>query len=147
MDIFLIICGLSLFLLQALDFIEKNKSDFGIKRVKHLPVSGAFHTKLMKSATKPLEQALNDVKLELPIVPVHSNVNGYKYKQIHVIKKMLVRQVVEPVKWEQTMHVLYQRKQDEHFPLTFELGPGRQLGTILKMVNKKAHNSHKSIAV
>ncbi len=133
--------------MQALEFIDKNKADFGIKRVKHLPVSGAFHTQLMKSATKPLEHALQHVNLELPIVPVHSNVNGFKYKEIHVIKRMLARQVFSPVKWEQTMHVLYERKQHEHFPRTYELGPGKQLGSILKMVNMKAHNSYKNIDV
>ena len=58
---------------QALDFIEHNKSDFGIRRTKRLPVSGAFHTDLMKPAVQIFREALKDVAVERPRVPVFSN--------------------------------------------------------------------------
>lgn len=47
-------------------------------------------------------------------------------------------QIIKPVKWEQTLHILYERSQGERFPRTFECGPGRGLTTILKQVNAKA---------
>uniref|UniRef100_T1GR44 Uncharacterized protein n=1 Tax=Megaselia scalaris TaxID=36166 RepID=T1GR44_MEGSC len=36
---------------------------------------------------------------------------------------------------------MYERKQGENFPRTFECGPGKSLNTILKQVNAKAHSS------
>lgn len=59
--------------MQALDFIEHNKNDFGIRRTKRLPVSGAFHTDLMKPAVHLFKEALKDVTVERPRVPVFSN--------------------------------------------------------------------------
>lgn len=47
-------------------------------------------------------------------------------------------QIVQPVKWEQMIHEIYQRKSEEYYPRTFECGPGRGLTTILKQVNAKA---------
>lgn len=45
---------------------------------------------------------------------------------------------MKPVKWEQLLHVIYERSQDEYFPKTFECGPGQSLKVILKHVNAKA---------
>lgn len=42
------------------------------------------------------------------------------------------------MKWEQLLHVTYERPPGEHFPRTFEVGPGTSLKTILKQVNLKA---------
>ena len=56
-------------------------------------------------------------------------------------------QIYKPVKWEQLMHTLYQRKGDMPFPNTYEVGPGKQLGTILRMVNNKAYASYQAVEV
>ena len=45
------------------------------------------------------------------------------------------------------MHTLYQRKGDMPFPNTYEVGPGKQLGTILRMVNNKAYASYQAVEV
>lgn len=63
------------------------------------------------------------------------------------VRKQLLEQMYHPVQWEQLMHILYQRDQGQDFPITYEVGPGMQLGTILKMVNRKAHSSYKAISV
>ena len=57
----------------ALKFIEENKSDFKIRRVAMLPVSGAFHTPLMVPALDPFEVALSNTKVHNPRVPIYSN--------------------------------------------------------------------------
>ena len=57
----------------ALNFIEENKSDFKIRRVAKLPVSGAFHTPLMLPALEAFQVALNNTKVQDPRVPVYSN--------------------------------------------------------------------------
>ena len=133
--------------MQALEFIEKNASEFGINRTQYLPVSGPFHCHLMKSAAENLTKALSNIQLESPIIPVHSNVNSFKYGSPKNMQKLLIQQIYKPVLWEQTLHVLYARPQGEEFPYTFEAGPGRQLGAILRMVNVKAFKQYKNVDV
>ncbi|XP_068208100.1 LOW QUALITY PROTEIN: probable malonyl-CoA-acyl carrier protein transacylase, mitochondrial [Palaemon carinicauda] len=67
---------------EALSFIDKNKSDFRLKRLKRLPVSGAFHTDLMRPAADAVRKALDKMQLDSPIIPVHSNIDGKKYRNI-----------------------------------------------------------------
>ncbi|CAJ0964018.1 unnamed protein product, partial [Ranitomeya imitator] len=45
------------------------------------------------------------------------------------------------------MHAIYERKQGTNFPRTFEMGPGVQLGSMLRICNLKAWRSYKSIDV
>lgn len=126
---------------EALDFIEKNAKEFNIKRTKRLPVSGAFHSALMEPALEAFKKAIRKCKIEDPLIPVHSNVDGMPYRNAEHVRKQLPKQMVKPVKWEQLLHILYERKQGEHFPRTFEVGPGRGLKTIIKQVNAKAWDS------
>ena len=57
----------------ALKFIEENKSDFKIRKVSKIPVSGAFHTPLMEPAVEPFRVALSNTKVQDPRVPLYSN--------------------------------------------------------------------------
>jgi [acyl-carrier-protein] S-malonyltransferase len=126
---------------EALSFIEKNKDLFKLRRIKRLPVSGAFHTKLMESAVEPFRKALKKIEIQDPIISVHSCIDGKVYKNASHIVSQLPKQIVKPVKWEQLLHIVYERKQTEHFPKTFECGPGDSLMSILKQVNMKAWHS------
>lgn len=112
-----------------------------------LPVSGGFHTRLMEPALEPLTQVLKSVGVKKPLVSVHSNVDGKRYMHPKHIQKLLVQQVVSPVKWEQTMHAIYERKKGVEFPKTFEVGPGKQLGAILKSCNLQAWKSYQNVEV
>ncbi|KAM4678437.1 malonyl-CoA-acyl carrier protein transacylase, mitochondrial [Discoglossus pictus] len=133
--------------LEALKFLQTNRRKYKFVRTKMLPVSGAFHTKLMEPATEPLEKVLKSISLKQPYVPVYCNIDGKRYKNPSVIHQLLVKQVVSPVKWEQTMHSVYERKKGTDFPQTLEVGPGQQLGTILKACNLKAWKYYRNIDV
>ncbi|XP_055993495.1 malonyl-CoA-acyl carrier protein transacylase, mitochondrial [Sorex fumeus] len=133
--------------LEALRFLQKNSARFHFRRAKLLPVSGAFHTRLMEPAQEPLARALRDVRVRKPLVAVHANVSGHRYADPKHIPRLLVQQVVAPVKWEQTMHIIYERKKGTPFPRTFEVGPGRQLGSILRSCNMQAWKSYSSVDV
>lgn len=130
---------------EAIEFLEKNSSEFKLKKVRRLPVCGAFHTDLMLPAVQPFKRALMKLKISDPVISVYSNVDGKKYRNADHIKKQLPKQIVKPVKWEQLLHVVYERNPDDYFPRTFECGPGKSLKTILKQVNAKAWNSCFSI--
>ncbi|KAI9559516.1 hypothetical protein GHT06_013513 [Daphnia sinensis] len=131
--------------IEALNFIEKNAARYEFRRLKRLPVSGAFHTNLMEPAANVLSKALKKIPIQQPIIAVHSNIDGKRYRNSDHIVRSLPQQIVKPVCWEQTMHILYERNPDQHYPLTFECGPGSSLKSILRMVNAKA--AHKCTPV
>ncbi|KAM4881740.1 malonyl-CoA-acyl carrier protein transacylase, mitochondrial [Thomomys bottae] len=133
--------------LQALQFLQKNSSKFHFRRARMLPVSGAFHTRLMEPAVAPLTHVLKTIDMKKPLVPVYSNVSGNRYGHPKHIQKLLGQQVVSPVKWEQTMHNIYQRRKGVTFPSTFEVGPGTQLGSILRSCNLQAWRSYSHVDV
>lgn len=123
---------------EALKYLEQNKDLYKLRRVRRLPVSGAFHTSLMAPAVEVFRKALKRVPIEPPIIHVHSNVDGERYRNVEQIIKQLPKQIVKPVRWEQMLHILYERQQGIDFPRTFECGPGKGLTAILKQVNAKA---------
>lgn len=127
--------------LEALNFLEKNVKQYKLRKVKRLPVSGAFHTSVMESAVEPFIEALKKVRVDNPLISVHSNIDGKIYKNADHIKKLLPKQIVRPVKWEQLLHIIYERPQGDNFPRTFEVSPGKTLTTILKQVNARAWDS------
>lgn len=129
---------------EALRYIEQNIEKFKLKKIKKIPAYGAFHSSLMNSAVEPFAQALQKIRIEEPIIGVYSNVNGQRYHSPTHILQQLPQQIVKPVKWEQTMHVFYDRQNDVKYPRTFICGPGDALRTILNKVNVTAHStSHK----
>jgi malonyl CoA-acyl carrier protein transacylase len=81
---------------------------------QRIPVSGAFHTSLMEEAGQKLYRALkkeNFVTFEKPHLNVFSNYSGGLYKKKPAeMKKLLIKQVSEPVKWEQIQQGLFHRK-------------------------------------
>ncbi|XP_043565348.1 malonyl-CoA-acyl carrier protein transacylase, mitochondrial [Chiloscyllium plagiosum] len=133
--------------LQALKYLQQNCRKFHFLRTKLLPVSGAFHTRLMTSATQPLHDILKGINIEKPLISIYSNVDAKKYVNSKHIRQLLVKQLVMPVKWEQTMHAMYEREQGIDFPDTYEVGPGTQLGTMLKNCNLKAWRFYRHVDV
>jgi [acyl-carrier-protein] S-malonyltransferase len=102
-------------------------------RAIRLSVAGAFHTVLMKPADEALAEALGRVTLRAPKVPVWSNVDGRPHTDPEEIRSLLVRQVVQPVLWEQTLRGLLAAGCERFY----EIGPGRVLAGLLKRVQRK----------
>ncbi|XP_072764095.1 probable malonyl-CoA-acyl carrier protein transacylase, mitochondrial [Anoplolepis gracilipes] len=125
---------------KALEYIEKNAEKYKLTKLTRLPVSGAFHTKLMEPALKSFSKMLNTVELENPRCKVYSNYKAHPYNNPKMIKKYLLKQIVSPVKWEQSIQLLYNRPPGTAFPRTFDVGSGGRMATILKLINAKAHH-------
>lgn len=124
----------------ALEYIERNAEKYKLRKLTRLPVSGAFHTKLMEPALKSFGKMLSTVELDTPRCQVYSNYKAHPYYNLNVVKKYLLKQIVSPVKWEQSMQLMYNRPPGTSFPRTFDVGSGGKMGTILKLINAKAHN-------
>lgn len=84
---------LSCAVFQALKFLEEYYKEFKLRKVKRLPVSGAFHSKLMEPAAETFRKALNKSIIEDPAISVYSNVDGYQYRNAEHIKRQLPKQV------------------------------------------------------
>ena len=106
----------------------------GAMKVIPLAVAGAFHTSLMQPAVERLRAALADVELVAPKVPVISNVDAQPHSDPDEIRELLIKQVVSPVLWEDSMHWLLNQYGVEQ---CYEIGPGRVLRGLLKRINRK----------
>jgi [acyl-carrier-protein] S-malonyltransferase len=103
-------------------------------RAVPLPVAGAFHTDIMKPADVRLAEALAGVAISRPEIPVVSNVDAAVHQDPDEIRELLVRQVVSPVRWEDSMRLMLSEGADEFY----EIGPGNVLRGLLRRIDRKA---------
>jgi [acyl-carrier-protein] S-malonyltransferase len=103
-------------------------------RAVPLAVAGAFHTPLMKPADERLAEAVAQATISKPRIPVLSNVDAKSHEDPQEIRANLVRQVVSPVLWEDSIRVMLAQGVDEFY----EVGPGRVLRGLLKRIDRKA---------
>ena len=75
----------------------------GAKRALLLPVSGAFHSPLMKPAEDELRVAIENTTFRKPICPLYQNVDAKPHTSADVIKGNLIKQLTAPVRWTQIM--------------------------------------------
>jgi [acyl-carrier-protein] S-malonyltransferase len=75
----------------------------GAKRAIMLPVSAPFHSALMAPAAEAMQNALETVTKNAPIVPVVSNVTVTPTTDPNEIAARLVAQVTGQVRWRETV--------------------------------------------
>ena len=105
----------------------------GAMKAIPLAVAGAFHTSIMGPAVERLAAALADVPLQKPRIPVISNVDAQPHDDPQEIRRLLVEQVVKPVRWEDSLRRLLAIGCDRFY----EVGPGRVLRGLLKRIDRK----------
>ena len=123
---------------NALKHVRERCKEEGAASVKEVRVSGAFHSPLMSSAVPKLRDALNKVPIEMPRMSVYSNVTGRPYSSVEEIRTMLADQVVQPVQWLTTITNMIDTHGVDGFT---EVGPGKQLKSMLGSINKTAFKS------
>jgi len=100
-----------------------------------LTVAGAFHSPLMQPAADHMRAELDKVRFSAHRQTVYSNVTGTPHTEdTAAIKEKLVQQIVEPVRWEQTMQALVAEAPAGRF---VELSPGRTLAGLAKRINRR----------
>jgi len=106
----------------------------GAMKAVPLAVAGAFHTPIMRPADQRLAEALADVPMEKPKIPVVSNVDARPHDDPEEIRRLLIRQVLHPVRWEESMRYLL----EQGFDSFYEVGPGRVLRGLLRRIDRNA---------
>jgi len=117
----------------ACERVADAADEAGAMKVVPLAVAGAFHTPIMGSAVERLTAALADVPMAKPRIPVVSNVDARPHDDPEEIRELLVKQVVSPVRWEESMRLLLDQGIDQFY----EIGPGRVLRGLLKRIDRK----------
>jgi [acyl-carrier-protein] S-malonyltransferase len=102
----------------------------GVKRAMLLPVSAPFHCALMAPAADAMAEALDEVALRRPIVPLVANVTAAKVTAPDEIKRLLVAQVTGTVRWRESVVAALEMGVDSFV----ELGAGKVLTGLVKRI-------------
>ncbi|MEQ9308850.1 MAG: ACP S-malonyltransferase [Balneolaceae bacterium] len=109
----------------------------GARMAMLLPVSGAFHSLLMKPALDGLREQLENLEITTPSCPIYSNYTAMPTSNPEEIRSNLLNQLLNPVRWTQTIHNMMSDGANSFV----EVGPGKVLQGLVKRTNRKAETS------
>ena len=118
--------------INAVNIACNKLTELGARRALVLPVRGAFHSPLMKSAEESLSKAINNIQFKEGTCPIYQNITGMPYTDIEEIKQNLVNQLTSSVKWTQTM----ENMKINGLASVTEVGPGKVLQGLFKRISR-----------
>ncbi len=101
----------------------------GVKRVIPLAVSGAFHSKLMQSASERFEEFLENIDINNAEIPVITNVDAEITTEN--FKPKMSKQICSSVYWTQTI----QKMIENGVEIFVEIGNGKVLSGLNKKIS------------
>jgi [acyl-carrier-protein] S-malonyltransferase len=104
----------------------------GAKRAVLLPVSAPFHCKLMAPAADKMNEALAEVNIQAPAVPVVSNVRAAGVSDPDEIRELLVQQVTGSVRWRESVMWMASQGVDQ----IWEIGAGKALSGMVRRIDR-----------
>ena len=116
----------------AIDRVAEVGKAHGVRRAVPLPVSAPFHCALMQPAADAMAQALANVKINAPSLPVVANVLASAITGPEEIRKRLVEQVTGTVRWREC--VLYMAANG--ITEAYEIGTGKVLAGLVGRIDK-----------
>jgi [acyl-carrier-protein] S-malonyltransferase len=102
----------------------------GARRAMMLPVSAPFHCALMQPAADAMAQALANVAVKPPVVPVVANVLAATVSDPVAIVRALVAQVTGTVRWRESVAFMA----GKGVTTFYEIGAGRVLSGLVKRI-------------
>jgi len=106
----------------------------GAKRALPLQVGGAFHSPLMESARRELQDAIAATPFNVPVCPVYQNVSAQPSSDPETIKSNLIAQLTAPVRWTQSVREMAK----DGATMFVECGPGKVLQGLVKKIAPEA---------
>ena len=116
-------------------------TEAGARRALKLAVGGAFHSPLMETAKKELENAIKETNFSKGICPIFQNFSGLSFSDTSLIKQNLIDQLTGAVKWTQSMENMLKVGVTE----VVEVGPGKVLQGLFKKINREIVTSSASL--
>ena len=105
----------------------------GAKRALILPVSGPFHSSLMKPAGEELKVVLDTLTFNESDVKLVANTSVEFVSEVEELKEELYKQTFGPVRWVETIAKLKENGVTEFY----EIGPGKVLKGLVKKIDKE----------
>jgi [acyl-carrier-protein] S-malonyltransferase len=106
----------------------------GARRAVMLPVSAPFHCSLMAPAAQAMAEALADVTIRPPAVPVVANVRAEAVSEPDTIRALLVEQVTGRVRWRESVAWMAGRGVTDYW----EIGAGKALSGMIRRIDRAA---------
>ena len=107
-------------------------AEAGAKRSILLPVSAPFHCPLMQPAAEIMEEALAEVEISRPQVPLVANVTASAVEDPEEIRRLLVAQVTGAVRWRESVLYMQQNGVDT----LVEIGAGKVLAGLARRIDR-----------
>jgi len=115
---------------SAIDRVAEIGKKYGVRRAVPLPVSAPFHCALMQPAADAMAEALANVTVNTPVVPLIANVLAAPVSDPDEIKKRLVEQVTGTVRWRECVAAMADNGVTEFY----EIGAGKVLAGLVKRI-------------
>ena len=105
----------------------------GAKRALLLPVSAPFHCALMAPAADVMADALAEVAIKAPVVPVMANVIAAPVSDPDEIRRLLIEQVTGAVRWRESVAAMAAAGVTE----IWEVGAGKALSGMIRRIDRE----------
>jgi [acyl-carrier-protein] S-malonyltransferase len=116
----------------AVERAVENAKARGAKRAVMLPVSAPFHCALMQPAADAMEEALGDVAIADPAVPLVGNVTARAETAASAIRERLVDQVTGRVRWRESVMWMA----ENGVTGIWEIGAGKALSGMIRRIDR-----------
>lgn len=117
---------------SAIERAVEMASEFGARRAVLLPVSAPFHCALMKPAADAMQEALANIDIKAPVVPLVANVVAGDVTDPEEIRKRLVEQVTGAVRWRECVQFMA----GNGVTTLYEVGAGRVLTGLARRIER-----------
>ena len=119
---------------QVLDKAAQLAKEKGAQRVIPLPVSGAFHSRLMQPAADGMAQAVSNLQFQDAVIPIVANTTAQPMTSGNALKAELLSQLCHSVLWQKSVEWMIKEGALEFV----EIGPGQVLTGLIKRISKEA---------
>jgi [acyl-carrier-protein] S-malonyltransferase len=119
---------------QVLEAATQLAKEKGAQRVVPLPVSGAFHSRLMKPAADGMAQAVSNLQFQDAVIPIVANTTAEPMTSGNALKAELLNQLSHSVLWQKSVERMIREGALEFV----EIGPGQVLTGLIKRISRDA---------
>jgi [acyl-carrier-protein] S-malonyltransferase len=112
--------------------------DRGARKAVKLAISAPCHCNLMEGAAAKLRQDLDQIHFRDCRVPVIPNCDPAVFHDRATTKELLIRQLTNPVKWQETI----EKMEAMGIDTLVELGPKRVLGGLVRRISDRIRLLH-----
>ncbi len=117
---------------EAIEQATEKLSEAGAKRALLLPVSAPFHCSLMSPAAEAMKEALGSTDIQMPSLPVYTNVTTQPAQNPDEIRQRLVDQVTGQVRWNETIQAMI----NDGVERFIEVGTGKVLTGLMRRIDR-----------